>query len=181
MTASRKNPGNPQGKPAPILIALGGNLPSKAGGADLTLRAALDDLHASGVIVENCSRFYRSAPVPISDQPDFINAVARVSTDLAPAALLTLLHEIEARFERVRAERNAARTLDLDLLTYGNLVSDLPILPHPRLAERAFVLLPMQDVVPDFIHPISGLRLADMVAALPPGQVCLPMEAARMT
>jgi 2-amino-4-hydroxy-6-hydroxymethyldihydropteridine diphosphokinase len=181
MTASRKNPGISLGRHAPILIALGANLPSKVGSADLTLRAALDDLHASGVIIEACSRFYRSAPVPVSDQPDYINAVARVSTALAPAQLLGLLHEIEAAFERVRGLRNAARTLDLDLLVYGALAGEAPMLPHPRLAERAFVLLPMRDIAPDFIHPVSGRSLDEMIAALPSGQVCHPMETARMT
>lgn len=181
MTASRKNPGNSEAKSAPILIALGGNLPSKVGSADLTLRAALDDLHAAGVFVECCSRFYRSAPVPVSDQPDFINAVARVRCALSAADLLALLHQIEERFERVRGVRNAARTLDLDLLTYGDLISAQPMLPHPRLQERAFVLLPMRDVAPDFIHPVSGETLAEMIAALPPEQVCIPMGAARMT
>lgn len=181
MTASRKNPGNPADKHAPIFIALGANLPSKAGSADLTLRAALDDLHASGVIIEAGSRFYRSAPVPASDQPDYINAVARISTDLTPAQLLARLHEVEAAFERVRGLRNAARTLDLDLLIYGALVSEVPMLPHPRLHERAFVLLPMRDIAPDFIHPVSGRSLAEMIAALPPEQVCIPMETARMT
>jgi 2-amino-4-hydroxy-6-hydroxymethyldihydropteridine diphosphokinase len=181
MTASRKNPGILQGKPAAILIALGGNLPSKVGSADLTLQAALDDLHAAGVIIENCSRFYRSAPVPVSDQPDYINAVAQISTDLTPIALMAVLHEVEARFERVRGMRNAARTLDLDLLAYGDLITEQPMLPHPRLQDRAFVLLPLQDVAPDFIHPVSGRSLDDMLAALPSGQVCQPMETARMT
>ncbi|MFD2263074.1 2-amino-4-hydroxy-6-hydroxymethyldihydropteridine diphosphokinase [Lacibacterium aquatile] len=177
MTASRKNPAEVKSKSPAIFIALGGNLPSHAGSADLTLRSALDDLHAAGVIIEACSRFYRSAPVPVSDQPDFINAVARVSTDLAPAELLALLHRIEATFERVRTVRNAARTLDLDLLAYGDFVANEPALPHPRLQDRAFVLLPLQEVGPDFRHPLKGLTVTEMIAALPPGQVCIPMTA----
>jgi 2-amino-4-hydroxy-6-hydroxymethyldihydropteridine diphosphokinase len=86
--------------------------------------------------------------------------VAAVSTGLDAAALLALLHRVETRFGRTRRARNEPRTLDLDLLDYDGLVrSEAPILPHPRLAERAFVLLPLRDVAPAWRHPVSGRTL----------------------
>jgi len=160
-----------------ILVGLGGNLPTSHGGPQATLEAALVALEASGVRVLQRSRFYRTAPVPPSGQPWFVNAVAAVATALGPAALLNLLLDIERRFGRVRGEPNAARTLDLDLLAYDDLVTggDGPVLPHPRLAERAFVLLPLAEVAPEWRHPLTGRSAADLIAALPSGQTAEPL------
>lgn len=119
------------------------------------------------------SSWYRSAPVPPSDQPWFVNAVAGVRTALSPRDLLVALHDVEAEFGRVRSVRNASRTLDLDLLAYGDAVIEDPgglVLPHPRLAERAFVLLPLAEVAPAWRHPVSGLTAGEMLALLPAGQ-----------
>jgi 2-amino-4-hydroxy-6-hydroxymethyldihydropteridine diphosphokinase len=162
-----------------ILIALGANLPSPCHGAPReTLEAALAALQANGVRVLRRSRWFRSAPVPPSGQPSFINGVVEVATGLAPADLLSLLHRIEADFGRMRRQRNEARVLDLDLLAYGDRISapgEVPELPHPRLAERAFVVLPLAEVAPDWRHPVSGLSPAEMAARLPPGQVAEPL------
>lgn len=101
------------------------------------------------------SSLYRSAPVGYVDQPDFINAVAKLQTGLSPRRLLDALHVIENRHGRRRSVRNAPRTLDLDLLLYGALVvreKDL-ILPHPRMHERAFVLLPLAEIAPEASLP----------------------------
>jgi 2-amino-4-hydroxy-6-hydroxymethyldihydropteridine diphosphokinase len=107
--------------------------------------------------------------VPASDQPDFINAVVIVESPFEPAALLALLHRVEASFGRIRAVRNEARVLDLDLLAWNDRVSAAdPSLPHPRLHERAFVLLPLRDVAPAWRHPISGKSVSEMIADLPP-------------
>jgi 2-amino-4-hydroxy-6-hydroxymethyldihydropteridine diphosphokinase len=163
---------------AMILIGLGANLPSAAGPPQATLEAALAALGAADVHVVARSRWYRSAPSPASDQPDFINAVAAVMAPLDPAALLALLHRIEDRFGRRRSEPNAARTLDLDLLAYHDLVmagGPGPILPHPRLHERAFVLLPLAEVAPLWRHPRLGRSVAELIAALPPGQDAKPL------
>lgn len=161
-----------------ILIGLGANLPSKTHGTPgETLMAALRVLAGEGVEVVACSRFYESAPVPPSDQPWYINAVAEVRTDLGPGPLLALLLDIEARFGRKRAERNAARILDLDLLAYGNVVSGpgaAPELPHPRLHERAFVLMPLAEIAPRWRHPRSGRSVGELVAALAAGQFARP-------
>jgi len=144
-----------------------------------TCEAALEALAAAGVGVRARSPWYRTAPVPASGQPDFINGVVEAATGLDPAALLSLLHRIEADFGRVRGRPNAARTLDLDLLAYGAAVRDgpdAPILPHPRLHERGFVLFPLRDVAPGWRHPKLGKGIAELIAALPPGQSCRPLH-----
>jgi 2-amino-4-hydroxy-6-hydroxymethyldihydropteridine diphosphokinase len=159
-----------------ILIGLGANLESpRHGPPAATLEAALVALADAGMKIAARSRWWRSAPVPVSDQPWFVNGVARVETTLDPVRLLALLHEVEADFGRVRSVPNAPRVLDLDLLDHDGLVrgDGRLVLPHPRMHERAFVLLPLGDIAPDWRHPVSGLSLADLIAALPPGQECI--------
>ena len=160
-----------------ILIAIGSNLASAAGGPRATCEAALRRLAALGIAAVAVSPWYETAPVPASDQPWFVNGVAAVATSLFPEDLLGILHQVEAEFGRARAAPNAARVLDLDLLAYGRVVRAGPLhLPHPRLHERAFVLYPLRDVAPDWEHPLSGLRPSAMVAALPPGQGIRPLK-----
>lgn len=162
-----------------ILIGVGANLPTARYGSPAdTCAAALGALEAYGVSVVRRSRWYRSAPVPPSDQPWFINAVAVVKTDLEPPALLAVLHGIERDFGRMRRTRNEARVIDLDLLAYDDRVSapgEVPALPHPRLVERAFVLRPLLDVAPRWRHPVLGATAADLAARLPPDQVAEPL------
>ena len=120
--------------------------------------------------------------MPPSDQPWFVNGVARVETALEPAALLAALHRVEAAFGRVRGVPNAARTLDLDLLAYGDRVAapapggSGPILPHPRMTERAFVLLPLADVAPAWYHPATGRSLAELIQSLGDAEGTRPLE-----
>ena len=160
-----------------ILLGMGSNLPSAAGAPRATLEAALAALEQSGLRIVKRSRWYRSAPVPASDQPDFVNGVVAVETALEPAELLALLHRIEARFGRARREVNAARSLDLDLLAYDDRIVEESglVLPHPRLHLRAFVLLPLAEVAPDWVHPRLGQSVSDLIAALPPGQRAAPL------
>jgi 2-amino-4-hydroxy-6-hydroxymethyldihydropteridine diphosphokinase len=155
----------------PIYIGLGANLPSFAGAPADTLQAALGALENAGVRVVCRSRLYRSPAHPPSDQPDFTNAVAEVSTALTPAELLALLHTIEAQFGRRRGAANAARTLDLDLLDYHGAWAagpDGPLLPHPRLRERPFVLLPLAEVAPHWRDPQTQQTIEELIAGLPP-------------
>ncbi len=163
-----------------ILIGIGANLPSGAGGSPaVTCRAALGSLAGRGVVVAACSRWFESAPVPPSAQPWYVNGVARVTTELEPDALLELLHRVEDEYGRRRGAPNAARTLDLDLIAYDEMVRagpDGPVLPHPRLHQRLFVLLPLLEVAPDWRHPVLGRTAARLLAELPPGQVARPLE-----
>ena len=163
-----------------ILIGLGANLPSpRHGEPRATCEAALEALEAAGVRVLRRSRWHRSAPVPASDQPWFVNGVAEVETRLSPAHLLALLHRIEADFGRARRRPNEARILDLDLLAYGERVSapgEAPVLPHPRLAGRAFVVLPLAEIAPGWRHPVSGLTAAELAQDLPADQVAEPLD-----
>jgi 2-amino-4-hydroxy-6-hydroxymethyldihydropteridine diphosphokinase len=151
-----------------ILVALGANLTSPLhGGPVETLAAALAEMAVQGIEVDAMSRWYETAPVPISDQPWYVNGVARIRTMLEPSPLLTRLHEIEAAFGRVRTKVNAARAIDLDLLAYGDRIeADWPVLPHPRLQERAFVLLPLRDVAPNWRHPVTGEDIGTMLARI---------------
>jgi len=109
-----------------------------------------------------------------------VNGVASVATALEPVALLALLHGVEAEFGRVRGARNEARLLDLDLLAYGDRRREgpePPLLPHPRLADRAFVLLPLAEVAPDWRHPVSRDSVRQLIARLPAGQKIRRIEA----
>jgi 2-amino-4-hydroxy-6-hydroxymethyldihydropteridine diphosphokinase len=155
--------------PPLILIGLGGNLDSPRWGPPRdTLTAALAALATAGVSTLARSGWYRSAPVPASEQPWFINAVASITTDLCALPLLALMQKIEIAFGRRRGERNAARVLDLDLLDYrGKRVasSDL-ILPHPRLHQRRFVVEPLAEIAPHWRHPIFGLTARQLLAAI---------------
>jgi 2-amino-4-hydroxy-6-hydroxymethyldihydropteridine diphosphokinase len=154
--------------PSEILIALGANMPSRAGPPALTLKAALAALTAAGVDVLKVSSFFETAAWPDPADPPFTNAAASLRTSLQPVAVLELLHAIETDFGRVRSRKNAPRTLDLDLLAYGDVILDEPglILPHPRLAERRFVLEPLAEIAPGWRHPVTGLTPAQMLATL---------------
>jgi 2-amino-4-hydroxy-6-hydroxymethyldihydropteridine diphosphokinase len=156
-----------------ILVGIGSNLSGAGYETPLaTAIAGLRALPAIGAAIVAASPWYLSAPVPVSDQPWFANSVARLTSDLAPEALLARLLDLEARFGRTRGARNAARVLDLDLLDHDGARRDTPALtlPHPRLHERRFVLAPLCDIAPEWRHPRLGLTAAVLLARLPPGQ-----------
>lgn len=165
-----------------IIIGIGANLPGPCGPPSATCEAAVAALIEQGIAAPRRSRWYRSSPVPASDQPWYVNGVVEIETALPPADIMEILHDIEAQCGRIRGERNAARILDLDLLAYGDNVQSGKgggiCLPHPRMHERAFVLLPLAELCPGWIHPVSGLAVADLILALPFGQTAVPIEGA---
>ncbi|HWA03923.1 MAG TPA: 2-amino-4-hydroxy-6-hydroxymethyldihydropteridine diphosphokinase [Rhizomicrobium sp.] len=153
-----------------IAVALGANLPSRAGSPYDTLLAALDALCDAGAGISAVSPFYRSPAWPDPRDPPFVNAVAVVTTELSPSDLMEALHGIERAFGRTRSAKNAPRTLDLDLVDFnGRVEKGPPILPHPRLRERGFVLVPLADLAPDWRHPVTGETVSELIAALPGG------------
>ena len=156
-----------------ILVGIGSNLAAlRFGSPQDTASAAVVRLPAIGVAVLRRSRWYLSEPVPASDQPWYVNAVALVETRLGPAALLAALLALEARFGRRRGVANAARTLDLDLLDYDGRRSATKrlTLPHPRLHERRFVLAPLAEIAPHWRHPRLAMTASELLRRLPPGQ-----------
>ena len=162
-----------------IFIGLGANLDSGEYGPPMaTLTAALAALKTNKCKVLRRSSWYRSAPVPVSSQPWFVNCVAELVSDLAPDRLLAHLHAVEDRFGRVRSSPNAPRTIDLDLLIYDDLVLATdpgPLVPHPRMQQRAFVLLPLRELAPDWVDPRNGRSLQDLIDDLPANQACWPV------
>jgi 2-amino-4-hydroxy-6-hydroxymethyldihydropteridine diphosphokinase len=165
-----------------ILVGIGANLPSpRFGPPRATCGAALASLAGRGVRVVRCSTWFRSAPVPPSGQPWFVNAVVEIETARPPADLMEALLAVERDFGRERTMRNAARILDLDLLDYQARVSppgEEPVLPHPRLRERAFVLVPLKELAPMWRHPATGETVDALIAALPRDQMAEPMPPA---
>jgi len=155
-----------------ILIALGANLPGPAGPPPATLRAALVRLEERGVKILSVSSFYETPAWPDPGQPAYVNAVAAVETTLQPVELLTLLHGVETDFGRLRSAPNAPRTLDIDLLDHdGTIMAGVVTLPHPRIAERCFVLVPLAQVAPDWRHPVTGEGVEELLARLPDREV----------
>jgi 2-amino-4-hydroxy-6-hydroxymethyldihydropteridine diphosphokinase len=145
-----------------VFVGLGANL----GDAVATVRAAFEALNAlPGTRCVARSALYRSAPID-AQGADYINAVAQLQTGLSPSALLEQLQAIEARFGRERPYRNAPRTLDLDLLLYGQQRISTPLLtvPHPRMHERAFVLAPLAEIAPDLMLPIPADQRIERIA-----------------
>ena len=146
-------------------VALGSNLGERAD----YLRRALDSLGERVGPVIAVSSAYETDPVGIADQPLFLNAVCSLETGLGPERLLETLLEIESDQGRVRTVKDGPRTLDLDLLFYEDRVIDEPGLqvPHSRMGERAFVLVPLAEIAPELIHPVSCLTAREMLARLP--------------
>jgi 2-amino-4-hydroxy-6-hydroxymethyldihydropteridine diphosphokinase len=147
-------------------IALGSKLAGRFSSPRAAVEAAGAALQSVDIQVVARSRLYRSTAWPDPSDPEFVNGAVTVEMALPPSILL---HEIEAAFGRERRQTNAPRTLDLDIVDYDGVVSapgETPVLPHPRLAARAFVLLPLMDVAPDWRHPVTGKTIRELVAAL---------------
>lgn len=151
------------------IIALGSNVAGSFASPAAAVEAAMLVAGALGRPIAR-SRLYRSIAWPDPADPEFVNAAMSLEVGLAPDELLARLHAIEANFGRVRRLPNAPRTLDLDLIDHAGLISapgESPILPHPRMADRAFVLLPLADIAPGWRHPVTGAAIAELIRALP--------------
>lgn len=171
------------------VIGLGGNLPFQGSPTAITLRQAVQMLAQPDMVIRAVSRFFATPCFPAGAGPDYVNAAVALQTGLPPAALLDRLHDIEAGFLRERVQRWGMRTVDLDLLAYDQVIlpdlagysrwralppeeqiratPDELILPHPRIQDRAFVLVPMLDVAPDWEHPVLRKSVRSLCSALP--------------
>lgn len=175
------------------LIALGANLPSAVGGPKSTVTQALAALDAAGLQIIAKSKLYVTPCFPAGYGPDYVNAVVAVDKPATPLTVLKILHNIEAHFGRTRETRWGGRVLDLDLLAVDDLIlpdletystwqtlpakdqvkatPDQLILPHPRIQDRPFVLVPLMDVAPDWRHPILGKTIRELHAGISPQEL----------
>lgn len=171
------------------LIAMGANLPSATGTALETLKKSLELFPLESLQISRISKWFSTPAFPIDSGPDFVNAAVMVKTQLSPTEVLEALHRIEAALGRTRDNRWEPRLCDLDLLAYDDDIQpdletyqqwktldltsqqtrtpDQLILPHPRLQDRSFVLVPLNDIAPDWRHPVTGITVSEMLAALP--------------
>ena len=176
-----------------LILALGSNATEIVTDNSRIIRDAVARIKGAGIEIVALSPLYRTPAFPKGAGPDFANACALARVDAAPATVLARLHAIEADMGRLRTQRWGQRVIDLDLLAAGGAVLpdrdtvaqwiDLPparqaaeapdqlILPHPRLHQRAFVLVPLADVAPDWVHPVLGRSVRQMLAALDPAEI----------
>lgn len=173
----------------PVLLSMGANLDSDFGPPRETIQLAIRRLTNMGVGVNAVSHFYQTPAYPPGNGPDFVNVALTAESRLTPDEILVALGQVEHHFGRVRDTRWGARVLDIDLLGVGQIilpntethrywrelgvddqriqVPEQLILPHPRLQERAFVLIPLADVAPNWRHPVLGITVDEMVKGLP--------------
>ena len=159
-----------------MVVALGCSLPGSYPSREALLDAAVETLAAEDLTVVARSVWWISAAWPDQTAPAYLNGVVLVETALSADETLAALHRIEARFGRVRAQANAPRTLDLDLIAHGRTVLDgAVVVPHPRAHERVFVMGPLAQIAPDWRHPVSGRTAADLAATAGVGADATPL------
>ncbi|HXS96847.1 MAG TPA: 2-amino-4-hydroxy-6-hydroxymethyldihydropteridine diphosphokinase [Candidatus Limnocylindrales bacterium] len=154
---------------AKVYLSLGSNL----GDRQANLQAAIDRFPAAGIQLLRVSPVYETEPVDYLDQPSFLNLVVEVETELAPCDLLSQTTAIEKELGRVRNIPKGPRTIDIDILFYDEAVIETPTLtiPHPRLAERRFVLVPLNDLEPNLRHPVTKQTVQELLSIAPPQKV----------
>jgi 2-amino-4-hydroxy-6-hydroxymethyldihydropteridine diphosphokinase len=160
-----------------VVVALGSNLAGDFTSSEALLEAALARFPEAGLPVRARSAWWRSAAWPDPKGPEYRNGVALVEANGPPWGVLGALFSVEQSFDRMRAAKNAPRTLDLDLIAYGREVIDTPglQLPHPRAHERRFVMGPLAEIAPGWVHPVLGRTAADLAAAAPVGRDARPV------
>lgn len=171
------------------LITLGANLPSATGTALQTLEKSLELFPLESLQILRISKWFSTPAFPAGSGPDFVNGAVMVQTSLAPSDVLSALHRIEAAMGRTRENRWEPRLCDLDLIAYDDVIlpdlatfkqwkaldlasqktkaPDQLVLPHPRIQDRSFVLVPLHDIASDWVHPVTGITVAEMLAAIP--------------
>lgn len=158
-------------------MALGGNLAGGFASSEALLEAALALFPQAGLPVLARSGWWRSAAWPDPSAPEYRNGIAVVEAHQGPQAVLQSLLRLEALLGRARGERNAPRTLDLDLIAYGREVLETPdlTLPHPRAHERRFVMGPLAEILPDWRHPVLGTTAVELAESAPVGRDAEPV------
>ena len=163
-----------------IFIGIGSNIAATGFvSPETTIRAAIDLFDDFGISLVRLSKFYLTSPVPASNQPWFVNCVAQIETFLSPFECMANLHRLECAFQRVRSVPNASRTLDLDLLDYNGLVignQGTLRLPHPSINERAFVLFPLSDICSNWVSPLDGSKIEDLINKLSFNDIIKPLN-----
>ena len=159
-----------------VIVALGGNMAGDFGSSEALLEAALAGLAEAGLPILLRSSWWRSAAWPDPSAQEYRNGVVLVEARLEPRALIRTLFTLENQFGRERSVRNAPRTLDLDLIAHGRIVSDDPelTLPHPRAHERLFVMGPLAQIAPDWRHPVLGASAGELAARASVGRDARP-------
>jgi len=160
-------------KPVIVYLGLGSNLGNRQDNLDRAL-----DFLSQRLRVEKISSVYETEPVGNINQPRFLNLVCQAYTRLAPLELLTLAKSIESKLGRTSNKPNTPRPIDIDILFYGEQVIETPelVIPHPRLIERAFVLIPLAEITPDLVHPVSGKTVKELLEAIRETQGVLRWE-----
>ncbi len=160
-------------EPVVVYLGLGSNMGNRQGNLDKAL-----DFLSQRLRIGRVSSVYETEPVGNPNQPRFLNLVCQAHTTLAPRELLTLAKGIESKLGRAASKSNAPRPIDIDILFYGDQVIETPelVIPHPRLAERAFVLVPLAEITPDLRHPVIGKTIQELLQRLPQTQGVFKFE-----
>jgi len=146
-----------------VYLSLGSNLGNRRANVKKALKLLGESLDIAGV-----SSVYDTEPVGVGKQPRFLNLMCRVNTDIGPMQLLSFVKGIESKMGRNLSLRDTPRIIDIDIIFHGDIIIESPelVIPHPRMRERAFVLVPFAEVAPEVVHPVTGERIGDLAAVV---------------